>query len=228
MTTISAASILSNAAANIAVPAFTAQTHVTAAQALAWLQQGVEALCAKTKQMLGEDGDFIRYVTLSTVPNLNLISLPNDAHEVINLFWSKSDTEAFLIDRATIGDVAPPTDPGEWFNAPTFRLTGNTIELFPVPDRAYPIALWYASHPSLPNASADFFGRLDWARWLELDLMIKCLTRKRRWTDLQQTQAQKAELDANMFSTARKRNMAGPVRMRDAEVHPDFWGRWPY
>lgn len=226
MTTISAASILANAAANIAVAPFSGVTHVTAAQALAWLQQGVEALSAKTKQMLGEDGDFVRYTTLTTIPGVNLVTLPSDAEEVINVFWSKSDTEAYIIEKANVGDIEPSgTDARDWTEAPTFRLSGYTLELFPCPDRVQTIAVWYAGHASFASASDAFVGRLDWARWLELDLMIKCLQRKRRWTDLAQTQAIKADLEKNMFSTARKRNLAGPVRIRDAD---DYWGRWPY
>lgn len=227
MSTISAASILSNVAANIAVPAFTTSTHVTAAQALLWLQQGVEALSALSKQKLGEDNDFMRYALLTTVPSYNLISLPARCYEVQNLLWVKSDTEAFTLERTSSSQLEPQgSDDRAWDDTPSFRLNGQAIELFPCPDRAYSLALWYSTEQQLSDATDEFEGRPDWSRWLELFVALKCLQRKRRWTDMQATGGEKSQLEAAMFASSRKRNNAGPYRIRDVECEgPGGWRR---
>jgi hypothetical protein len=224
MATISAASILTNVAQNIGVPVFSPTTHVTEATAMAWLQQGVEGLSALAKQRLGEDTEFMRYAVLTTVPSFNLVSLPARCFELSAVLWIKSDTEAFLLQRTSATQLEPQsTDIRAWDATPTFRMTGHNIELFPCPDRAYQLAVWYQTEQELATPTSQFLGRGDWSRWLELFVANKCLQRKRRWTDMQATATEKATLEADLFAPARKRNQAGPYRIRDVEHEATGW-----
>lgn len=216
--TISAATIMSNTAANCSLPAFSTSTNVTAAQALAWLVEGVQSLCALHRQKLGEDLDLLTTTTLSTVADTGGIALPSNFGELHNLIWAKSATEAYEIGPASAGDIDPVNhDPKEWVEAPKYRIEGSSIVLYPTPDRVYSVHAWYTTHTAVATASDAFQGRLDWGLWLEFDLGIKCLRRKRRWTDLASMQEAQNALAAQLFAPARKRDKAGPVRIRDTE-----------
>lgn len=227
--TISVATILSNVAQLISVPTFSTTTNVTAAQALAWTQQALESLQGLNQQKLGDDKYHISSVDLTTQASINTLSLPSDAIEVFDVLWAEDENTVHRLLPANASDIEPfGHDAREWDCAPTFRIEGNTLALYPCPDQAYDISVWYGSHFTVTTSADTFQGRLDWQKWIELDVAIKCLTRKKRYADIAGIQGLQAQLEANLFSLGRKRHRAGPVRIADVDSQwlDDMYRRW--
>jgi hypothetical protein len=227
--TVSVATILTNVSQLIGVPAFSSGTNVTATQALAWAVQALESLQALNQQKLGDDKYHISSVDLSTQASINTLSLPSDAIEVFDVLWAEDANTVHRLSMANAADLEPQGhDAREWDCPPTFRIEGNTLALYPCPDQAYDISVWYGSHFTVTSSADTFQGRLDWAKWIELDVALKCLTRKRRYNDMAAIQGMQDQLSANLFSQGRKRNRAGPVRIADVEGQwlDDVYRRW--
>lgn len=226
--TISVTTVLSNVAQLIAVPTFSASTNVTATQALAWTVQALESLQALNQQKLGDDKHHISSVDLTTQASINILSLPSDAIEVFDVLWAEDDNTVHRLNPANARDLEPQSfDAREWDRPPTFRIEGNTLALYPCPSAAYDISVWYGSHFTVTTSGDTFQGRLDWQKWIEFDVAIKCLTRKRRYADIAGIQGLQAQLEANLFSSGRRRNRAGPVRIADVDGcwNDEYWRR---
>lgn len=239
--TISVGDLLLNTAQLISVPYFSENTNVTEPQAIAWLCQSLDSLQALNSQKLGPDHHHISSVRVVTQPNLAFVSLPSDAEEIFDVIWAKETDRYYRLLRTDSGHVLPlDAPPKSWEVAPTFRLEGTSLRLFPAPTERYTLSIWYGQHttfkgdtppvappgPSrmplpLPTASAQ--GRLDWALWLELDLAVKCLLRKRRQADAADMTLRRDALTANLFAPGRYRHRAGPHRIQDVA-----WGHWPW
>lgn len=226
--TVSVANVLTNAAQLMGTPAFSASTNVTATQALAWTVESLESLQALNQQKLGDDKYHISSVDLTTQASINMLSLPSDAIEVFDVLWAEDANTVHRLLPANAQDIEPQGhDAREWDCPPTFRIEGNTLALYPCPSAAYDISIWYGSHFTVTTSADTFQGRLDWQKWLTFDLVVRCLTRKRRYADVAGIQGLQAQLEINLFSQGRRRNRAGPVRIADVDSqHLDERWRW--
>lgn len=224
-TTISVSNILRNAAQLIGVPPFAADTNVTEAQAIAWCQQALESLQALNAQNLGDDHHHISSIALQTQIDINFLSLPSDAIELFDVIWLHSPDRAYRLRPAEERFVLPlGAMPQLWTDPPHFRLEGNTLVFFPCPHARYQISVWYGQAFTVSGPTSTVQGRLDWATWIELDLAIKCLVRKRRLADVADFTARRDALSAQLFSPGRNRNRAGPMRVQD--VDGEHYYRW--
>lgn len=227
--TISVSTIVQNAAQLIGVPAFSANTNVTSTQALAWVVEGLEALQALNQQRLGADKHHISSVSLLTQPGVNFVSLPSDAIDLFDVMWTKDKNTAYRLVPASALDVEPlGIEAAGWdpYTVPSYRLESNSLVLFPCPAERHSLSVWYGQYVTADSASSTFQGRLDWQSWLELDLAIKCLLKKRRYGDAESYEARKGALTANLFAPGRYRDRAGPRRIGDVEGRALLSHRW--
>jgi hypothetical protein len=104
-TTVSISTVLVNAAQLGAFPAFSASTNVTEAQAVRWVQEGLQSLQALQKQKLGSDRFAIESITLYTQSGVNFVSLPSDAIDLQDVLWAKDDTSSYRLRPASDVDV---------------------------------------------------------------------------------------------------------------------------
>lgn len=222
--TISVATILANTAQLISVPPFSSPlapqgTNVTETQAIAWLQQSLESLQALNAQKLGADKHHISSISLLTQANVNFLSLPSEAIELFDVLWVRSPDKVYRLLPAESNYVLPlGSHVGPWTDVPPkFQLEGTTLVFFPTPSEPYRVSLWYGQAFSMPSVTSTVQGRLDWQKWLELDLACTCLTRKRRAADLAEMTGKRDALSVQLFSPGRQRMRAGPVRMQDVE-----------
>lgn len=224
-TTISVSKILTNVAQLIGVPAFATNTNVTEAQAITWCQQALESLQAMNAQTLGADHHHISSVVIPTQVNINFVSLPSDAIEVFDVLWKRDTERTYRLLPAEAIFVLPlNAEPEAWEQPPRFRIEGNTLVLFPPPAQVYQLSIWYGQAFTVANTASTIQGRLDWQNWIELDVAIKCLVRKRRLVDVADFTGRRDALSAALFSPGRQRMRAGPSRIVDVE----FYGnrRW--
>lgn len=219
-TTISVSNILRNVAQLIGVPAFAANTNVTEVQAIAWCQQALESLQAMNAQRLGADHHHISSVNLPTQVNVNFLSLPSDAIELFDVIWKRDPERAYRLLPAESTYVLPlGAQPEVWDLPPRFRIEGNTIVLFPPPREVYQLCIWYGQAFTVANPASTIQGRLDWQNWIELDVAVKCLVRKRRLVDVADFTGRRDALSEQLFSPGRARMRAGPSRIQDVEFH---------
>lgn len=224
-TTISVSNILTNTAQLIGVPPFAPNTNVTEPQAIAWCQQALESLQALNAQNLGADHHHISSITVQTQPDIHFVSLPSDAIEVFDVIWMRSPDLAYRLHPAEERYVLPlGSTPKVWQDAPHFRIEGNALVFFPCPHERYLISVWYGQAFTVSAPTSTVQGRLDWQSWIELDVAIKCLVRKRRLVDVQDMTARRDALSAQLFAAGRNRSRAGPVRIQDVES-PGYWWR---
>lgn len=212
-TTFQVSEILADVARLANVPPFSGTTNVTTSQATYWLVQSARSLSALLRQKLGEDLDLLQSATLTTVPDFNLVSLPSDCGEVHSVLWMKDTTDYRLLQRTQAEDLEMGDTPDQaWECAPKFRLEGNTIALYPSSTAAENLMVFYTTHTNL-SGETDFQGRLDFDRWVTLDVVCKVLAAKSRDNSI--FLQDKMLLEKEMFSQARKREPNRTNTIRD-------------
>lgn len=226
--TIGVGNILRNVAQLIGVPAFSTNTNVTEQQAVYWCQQALESLQALNAQKLGTDKHHISSIVLQTQPGLNFVSLPSDAIELFDVIWMRGPDRYERIVPAEACFVLPlGAEPEAWETAPRFRLEGTSIVFFPCPSERYPLSIWYGQAFEAPLVTSTVQGRLDWQLWIELDVAIKCLVRKRRLVDVGDMTTRRDALTLQLFAPGRNRQRAGPHRVQDVDAYAigHWWWR---
>lgn len=221
-------------------PAFGANTRITSTQATSWIAQSARSLSALIRQKFPEDRDFLQVADIPTIPSFPLISLPPDTGEVHAVLWIKSATEAVLLESAGAQDTQlMPLETGvgwEGDNAirtdittytPRWRIEGQTLSFYPASGLAEQIQVFYTTHMS--PSSGTFQGRLDFDRWVTLDVCIKVATAKKKYDQVQDFQRQKALLENDLLALARKRDIAPRHTIRDLRAEAmgrDYRRRW--
>lgn len=225
-TSFSIADILADVATLCNVPPFTTTSHTTSTRATYWIHQSVRALSAMYRQKLGRDNDFVQTATLTTVPGLALVSLPADCGEVHAIVWQKSATDHQILASANLDEVADNVAPeNAWTFAPKYRLEGSAIALYPLSNESETLTVYYTNHTD--SSGVDIQARLDSDRWITLDVAARVLQSKER--DAGVLVADKAVLEANLFSPARARdpyvvNTIRDTRSRSRTSYRDRWG----
>jgi hypothetical protein len=235
--TWSVADIISDIAVQSNSPPFASNTRITLAQATYWTAQSARSLSALLRQKFPEDREFLQYAEVSTIPSFPLISLPPDCGEVHSVVWLRSASEAELLQSAGAEHtILQPLETGTgWANTaetgydvPRWRLEGQTIGFYPASGIGESLQVFYTTH--LSPTSGTFQARLDFDRWVVLDVCIKIATAKKKPQDVQTFQQQKALLENDLLSRARKRDVAESHVMRDVRATramADYRRRWP-
>lgn len=222
-TSFTVASITADIAKLCNVPTFTTTTNTTAAQVTYWLVQSARAISALYRQKCGADLDYLVTAQLTTVPGFSLVSLPADCGEVHSVLWAKTANDYRLLESAGVDDLETTVDTvtEDWDQTtPKYRLEGNTVALYPAPLDAQTLVVLYTNHTDLTGATS-FVSRLDVDRWLTLDVACKVLMSKQR--DYSLFVQEKAMLEANLFSTGRRRDTNAVTTIRDVRNKP--WQR---
>lgn len=221
------ADIITDIARTANVPTFTASTNVTTSQVNYWLYQSARSLSALFRQKLGEDADFVTTAEITVQAGFRLASLPTDCGEVHAVLWKKSASDLYLMDTADIDAFEDGGDPDtDWEKPPLWRLEGNTVAVYPLPLTEQTLVVYYTNHLSL--AASTFVARVDSDRWLALDVAAKVLAAKQR--DYSMVQQEKLLLQADMFSTNRRRDFNAVSTIRDTRTRrlrtlSDNWRR---
>lgn len=198
-------------------PQFTTNTRVTAAQATYWLSQAARELSALIRQKLCEDRDLLQILTISTVPDFNLISLPADCGEVHSVVWQRDTTDAVLLRSASAANLTDELEDGQsWSDVavePTWRLEGNTIALYPTSPEAEDLTVYYTTNYDTSGTTVQ--ARTGFDRWVTLETCIQVCTARDRPQSVAAFQQQKALLENDLFARARKRDVNESHVIRD-------------
>lgn len=220
---ISVAAIIAEVESRLRIQPCTTTTAYTAAEMLAAVQESARSLFALARQKLGEDFDTLLDGALATVANTSTISLAalTNFGELHRLAW-RYDTKTLVeLQEAPTNRWEPPAfNPRAWSvsgrDEPMYRLTSSqTLTLLPCPNAVYSLHCWYTAHTPVATAADTFMGRLDWDRWLVLDVCIRVAQSKKR--DTVEFRADKRAIEDDIFSPDRKRAPEARHVIRDVE-----------
>lgn len=226
--TFSVPELLVDIARSSNVPPFTASTNVTQSQCLYWIAQSARTLSALLQDQHGDDREFIQSAQLTTSPGFNLVSLPDETDQVSAVLWRRGEQDLVLLESASQDDLAVELDPGQsWVEGctPAWRLEGETMAFYPSSADAETVLVYYTTH--VGTGTGTFNARLDFDRWVTLDVCIKVATAKRR--DTGQFLQDKLMVQADLLKRARTRdpNSTRTIRdVRSARVRDVSRGPW--
>lgn len=218
--TFSIADILRDVAVLANCPAFGSNTRITATQATAFATQAARELSALIRQKHGEDRDLLQILTLSTVPDFNLVSLPADCGEVHAVVWQRGTTDAVLLKSASSANLTDQIESGlSWSESdtePRWRLEGNTIGLYPTSPDAEDLTVYYTTNYDVTGTTVQ--ARVGFDRWVTLETCIQVCTARNRPQAVAEFKQQKALLENDLFSRARKRDVNESHTIRDVRA----------
>jgi len=215
------ADIIADVARRCNCPAFSASSNVTNGTVNYWLAQSARSWSALLQASQCEDNDLVTTATLNTVASFELVSLPPDCSDVHAVLWQKAADDYQLMKPAALDDLEGTSPPDKaWECAPRYRLEGNLLRLLPASTEAEKLTLFYTNH-LVTTGETHLQSRLDADLWMTLDVAIKVLGAKNR--DATALQAEKAVLEQNIKSSARRRDAYGPSTIRD--VRSRGWRR---
>lgn len=195
-------------------PPFTASTNVTQSTVLYWLSQSARTLSALLQDQHGDDREFIQSQEITTSPGYNLVSLPDETDQVSAVLWRRGEQDLVLLESASLDNLVVELDSGQgWVESlcPAWRLEGETIAFYPASGQAETVIVYYTTH--IGTGTGTFNARLDFDRWVTLDVCIKVATAKRR--DTGQFTQDKLMVQADLLKRARTRDPNSTRTIRD-------------
>ncbi len=221
------------------LPDFGASEFVTNTSAVRLLKSSGRRLSGLLTRLYG-DAFFAETATLTTVPDFDLVSLPDNLATVRTLHWIKDENTAVELTRANMHTyLEKPQSWGSnvdsWWtcqSAPTYRIESNVIVLVPKPTEAYTLRLNYTTGIFIPDLSLEeggmdyeFEGQIGWAEWMVADICYAITKREQKdptnfLNDLTMYEQQMKDHIANRdrFSTYQVRDARGasldPLRRR--------------
>jgi hypothetical protein len=199
------------------LPAFTTETNITTADIHSLVQESARALGGIVDDV---SWHFVATATLVTTPGLEYVSVPQNFAALIQVHWDRGDGYPIALRQANLEDVLPASsEPTNWdARAPVYRLTGQTIELFPEPQAVYTLVVRYTTGIFLVETPPDtLMGQVDWDSWIIYD--CACKIRERQEKDLGTFPAHREMLEQRIVRRARRRDRNGVRQPRDVRSH---------
>lgn len=219
---ISVAAIIAAAESRLRIPVCTATSAYTAAEMLVAVQEAVKSLYALAREKMGEDFDCLLDTPLATVASSSSVDLSAVANfgELYRLVWVDGDSLTEINELPVHRFEPPGFRPRAWAKSgrdePAYRLTGaNTLRVFPCPLSVYTLHCWYTAHTPVDTATDTFQGRLEWNKWVELDVCWRVSVSKKR--DGSVFVAERNQLAMSIFSPNRERAPEARRVIRDVE-----------
>lgn len=204
-------------------------TSPTAAQILDLLQASCSMLSGIIREHPGASFHFADSDTLTTSAGIASVSLPTAASELLRVSWIRdSDSETMLV-PATIEGMRDR--PAGWDSAtvPSYRVVGQTIELFPTPEAAHSIKVYYSTG-LYPSAITSYVWCMDgWDQWIAVHTSTLVRARQQRaCPELDMMLAQTGQSIRSQFrrdyGVSRVRDLRGSDVIRTLD--PWLWGQW--
>jgi len=198
-----------------ALPAFTANTNVTTADALSLVQESVRKLCGLMAEF-NPEAYFATGTTLTTTSGVSTCSLPLNFTKLLTLHWDRGNGWQIPIRLATVEDQWPSDSVYSWENLrPMYRFLGNQLEFYPTPRAVHDVALRYSTG-LFPTAAADtVFLELGWDEWVVLDCC--CKVRQRQEKGYAEFAGERSTIEQQIRDQAR-RDRVGVAQTRDVQA----------
>jgi hypothetical protein len=150
---------------------YTTNTGVTTAAILDLIKTSFSELAAivkeyTTEQLLTTSG------TLTTTASVSTVSLPTNFSDLVRIAWQKDSTTEIDLEKANSDQFLATPQGGyssgwDGYGVIRYRLMGPaTIELFPTPDAAYTLRLYYTTGIYVTSTSDVVMMRDGWDQWV--------------------------------------------------------------
>jgi hypothetical protein len=150
---------------------FTTDTGVTSAAVLDFLQTSFCELAAIAKEyttadMLTSSG------TLTTTATVSTVSMPLNFSDLVRISWQKDSSTEIDLEKANHNEMLAQPNGGfssgwDGYSTIRYRLMGPaTIELFPTPNAAYTLKLYYTTGIYVTSTSDVVLMRDGWEQWV--------------------------------------------------------------
>lgn len=208
---VTANTLLERARKLCGLPEFTTETIVSTADALDLLQESCALLGAIVKEASGQNY-LSAYTALTTIPSVDIVSLPAQCSDLLRLSWLRSEDEEIDLVRARREEYR--SYPNEWNGSitPYYTLLDNVIHLFPTPDAAYALRVYYNTGLYVTTTSDTFILRDYWGTWITMQLCR--FFRMTQQIPAMDFEAQQAEAEAKIRGQLR-RDKFGIQQARD-------------
>lgn len=178
-------------------------TFVTDSEVSSLVNEGIAGLYNLLIQARGQEYYSIDYV-FSTVANQQIYDLPADFYQLLDV-TAVIENHTHKLIRYQMADMAALRDSGMTSPAtlPRYRLRGefNTttnvaqIQILPVPNQVFAIALYYVPAPVLLSADSDTCdGIAGFEEWVVLDAAIRCLQKEESDVSFLAAEREKVEM----------------------------------
>lgn len=160
------------------LPVYTADTPITSAMILDFVKVATELLAA----IVGEASAELYFASstqVTTVPGTPLVPVPAGFVSLLRVSWQRSTSEDLPLEVASVDHF--DAYPHAWSSiVPQYRLIGQDLKLFPTPDAAYTLNVYFSTGLS-PTAPTDLLVlRAGWDLWIGLQTAMLVRARQQK------------------------------------------------
>ena len=171
-TAVLVSEVLEEARVRLGLPAYASGSLVTSTAALNLVKFSARRLSALIRRT---DSDyFLTTGSLTTSAGINEVSLPANFSDLRSIAWMRTADERVPLEMASVDDLDGTGETAEsWQCAPRYRLTSNVVMLFPKPNAAYTLSIYYDTGIYV-TATTDLIScQPGWDEWLVLDFCVR-------------------------------------------------------
>jgi hypothetical protein len=156
------------------LPVYDTETTVTSAAVLDFLQVSFCELAAIAKEYTTADM-LTSFGTLTTTATVSTVSMPTNFSDLVRISWLKDSTTEIDLEKANPNEFRAAPNGGyssgwDGYGTIRYRLMGPaTIELFPTPNAAFTLRLYYTTGIYVTATSDVVMMRDGWEQWVVLN-----------------------------------------------------------
>ncbi len=209
--TISISDLATDVAFRLNTPAFAAGEFVSDTQILRLLQQSLGRLSGILARCYG-DGILTSAQTLTTVPGLDLVSLPQSFTTLQSLHL-RIDGVSHELSRSDLGDRGGIATTWTADALPTYRIEGYALRVYPTPDAAYTLIATFTDVLAITALTDTIQGEPAWADYVVADVCARI--RQREQKDAGEFVAERTLVETAIRDESVSRDRGGVVQVRD-------------
>lgn len=205
------------------LPVYTANTKVTTAAILRYVQESARELSG-----IMEDGDwhFVSTAPLVTVAGVATVALPLNFSQLTRLCWLRGPGDVFVLEAANLEDVHPALSGQTWdLVSPRYRIVADTLEFFPPPAAVHQLELRYSTGAFIASAADTLNGQVGWDTWIVYNCC--CIVKQRAGEDYAAFATERERIEQRIKT--KRKDPHGVVQPRDMqnwsslERHAHWW-----
>lgn len=205
-------------------------TSPTAVQILDLLQTSASLLSGIVREIPGAAFQFAESSTIPTVANVAMVSLPTSASDLLRLSWLRDSETEVLLQRAGIEGMSDRQPGWDSVTMPSYRVIGQTVELYPTPTAVYSLKAYYATG-LYPSTISSYVLCMDgWDQWIAVHTATLVRARQQRLCPeldmmlMQLERSIRASFQRDIYGPAVARDLRGSSMADVNLLDPSKWG----
>jgi len=193
-----------------------ASTYVNDAAMLRLVKFSARRLSAMIRREFGGDY-FTSRTTLTTTPSSDTVALPGNFSDLRQIAWVRGSNDVVPMSRAGVDDWRASSETATaWDAAPTYQIQSSNLLVFPKPNQAYTLSIYYDTGIYVTSTSDSIDAQPGWEEWLINDVCIRI--RMREDLEFSSFEKERSIAAAEIKQQAAQRDRVGVHTVRD------LWG----